>query len=521
MQSDINPYSETASEKTRANIYILFLALINVFIHLLVINNLEYHRDELLYFSLGEHPAFGFATVPPMIGWLAWLMQNIFGYGLFAVRILPAIMSGVMIWLTATIAGDLGGSAYARILSAIGFTIAGFALRTFSLFMPVFLDVFFWTLIIFLLVRYVNSGKEKYLLFFGIAAGFSILNKYLIGVLFAGILVIIPFTPYRSVFKKRMFWFGIAAGFVICLPNIVWQFAHNLPVINHLSELERTQLVNVDRITFLLEQFMMGAVASILSVAGLLFILINRKVEKYRFLGFLMLFVIIALMLMKGKSYYTIGIYPFLFAAGSVSFDSILKKTWLRIALPALMLLLTWPILPMALPIYNSKGLVTYFSIVENKYGLVVGRRFEDNSIHSLPQDYADMIGWEELTSITDKAYNMIENKKAGLIYCENYGQAGAITIIGKKYGLPEAISFNESFRYWIPKKFTPDITSFIYINNELGKDVQMLFKKIILVGEISNPDAREYGTKVYLCEEPRGSFNAFWAERISRLKNK
>lgn len=509
-----------ATERSRADFYILLLALINVFIHLLVINNLEYHRDELLYFSLGLHPAAGYETVPPMIGWMAWLLQNIFGHGLFAVRILPAIMSGVMILLTATIAGDLGGSAYARILSAVGFTIAGFALRTFSLFMPVFLDVFFWTLIIFLLIRYVNSGKEKYLLYFGIAAGFSVLNKYLIGVFFAGLLVIIPFTGYRNVFTKRMFLLGIAAGLLLCSPNIIWQIMHKLPVIDHMAELKRTQLVNVDRGTFLAEQLMMGAFASFLSVSGLIFLLIDRKAVRYRFLGILVIFVIVALMLLRGKSYYTIGLFPFLFAAGALSYDYSLKRKWARIALPVVLVMLTIPVVPMGLPIYKSDGLVKYFHVLETKYGLIIGRRFEDNSIHSLPQDYADMLGWEELTSITDKAYNMISDKKASFIYCENYGQAGAITIIGKKYGLPEAVSFNESFRYWIPKKFDPDITSFIYINHELGKDVQMAFKKITLVGQISNPDAREYGTQVYLCEEPKGRFNAFWAERVSRLKN-
>jgi hypothetical protein len=497
---------------------LVIIALLNVVMHLSVAYNLEYHRDELLYFSLGEHPDFGFATVPPMIGWLAWLLQQLLGHGLFAVRILPALMSGVMIFLVAGIAKNLGGSKYAELLAAVGFTVAGFALRTFSLFMPVFLDVFFWTLIIFIVIRYINSDNDKYLIYFGIVAGLSVMNKYLIGVLFVGLLVIILFTRYRTVFAKKMFWLGIAAGFLICLPNIVWQFVHNLPVINHLSELERTQLVNVDRVTFLLEQLMMGAMASVLSVAGLLFILINRKVAKYRFLGFLMLFVIISLMLLRGKSYYTIGIYPFLFAAGAVSYDLILKKTWSRIALPVLLILLTWPVLPMGLPIYKSKGLVKYFSVVENKYGVVVGRRFEDNSIHSLPQDYADMIGWEELTRIADSAYNMIEDKKAAFIYCENYGQAGAITIIGKKYGLPQAVCFSESFRYWFPHEFNPDITSMVYINDEPGDDVKEFFRVITKIGSISDPDAREFGTGVFLCQEPVDSFNKFWKDRIKKL---
>jgi hypothetical protein len=114
----------------------------------------------------------------------------------------------------------------------------------------------------------------------------------------------------------------------------------------------------------------------------------------------------------------------------------------------------------------------------------------------------------------------MIPDKKAAFIYCENYGQAGAITVIGKKYGLPEAVCFNESFIYWIPRKFTPDIRYFIYINSELGEDVKAIFKKITLVGKISDPYAREYGTQVYLCEDPKGSFNSFWAARLAMLKS-
>jgi hypothetical protein len=128
------------------------------------------------------------------------------------------------------------------------------------------------------------------------------------------------------------------------------------------------------------------------------------------------------------------------------------------------------------------------------------------------------MLGWEELASLANKAYQMVPYKKSCFIYCENYGQAGAITIIGKKYKLPEAVCFSESFRYWIPMKFDPDPTAFIYINDELGKDVNKLFRKITNVGSISNPDAREFGTTVYLCQDPVMSFNEFWTERLSRL---
>jgi hypothetical protein len=498
---------------------IVAIAVLNVIIHISVAWNLEYHRDELLYFSLGVHPAAGFATVPPMIGWLAWIIQNIFGYSLFAVRILPALMSGVMVILIAAIARELGGSRYAEILSATGFTVAGFALRTFILFQPVHLDMFFWTLIIFIVVKYVNSENDNYLLYFGIAAGASLLNKYLIGLLFAAIALIIPFTRHRVVFTKKMFWYGIASGFVVFLPNLIWQAVNGFPVFNHLSELNRTQLTNVNRVSFLIDQVLNPVLASILTIAGILFLLFSKKMARFRFIGLIMMFAVVFLMVLRGKSYYTQGIFPFLIAAGAVSYDLWLKRMVPRVVLPLLMVLLTIPILPMALPVMNSKALAGYFRDLEVKQGIVIGRTFEDNTIHSLPQDYADMIGWEELTEIADSAYKMIEDKHAAFIYCENYGQAGAITVIGKKYGLPEPVCFSESFRYWIPEEFNPDITSVVYINDEMGDDVKTVFRKIIKVGSITNPDAREYGTTVWLCRDPAGSFNTFWKMRLDELR--
>ena len=193
---------------------------------------------------------------------------------------------------------------------------------------------------------------------------------------------------------------------------------------------------------------------------------------------------------------------------------------WLRILFPVILVILTLPLVPIGLPIYKTEGLIRYFDTLEKKYGIELGRRFEDGSIHSLPQDYADMLGWEEMTALAAKAYNMIVDKKSALIYAENYGEAGAITVIGKKYGLPEAVSFNESFQYWAPRQFNPDIKSVIYINDEPGDDVKALFGKITLVGRISNPHAREYGIGVFLCEEPAGSFNYFWKERLGQIEN-
>lgn len=503
----------------RPDVLIPAIALFNVAIHLAFAGNFEYHRDEMLYFVLGEHPAAGYASVPPQTGWLAWLVQNLFGFSPYTVRLLPAIAGGIMVFLVAGIARELGGSRYASVLSAIGFIIAGFALRTFGMFMPVYLDVTFWTLLIFILIKYINSGNDNLLIWFGITSGFSLLNKYLPGILFSGLLVIIPFTRYREVFMKKKFQIGLVAGFLIFLPNLVWQIKMGLPVLNHISELNRTQLVHVNRLVFLAEQFYMASWSSVLVVTGLVFLLTRKEIARFRFLGYLALFVILSLMLLRGKSYYTIGILPPLIAAGAVSFDMDLKSLRTRIILPVLLVLLTLPTLPIGLPVFKAEGMAEYFSILEKRFGVTIGRRFEDNSIHSLPQDYADMIGWEQLTRVADSAWNMIEDKKAAFIYAENYGEAAALTLIGRKYNLPEAISFGESFRYWFPEQFDPDITSIVYVNyEEPGEDVRKLFKKVTRIGGITNPHSREYGTSVYLGQEPVESFNAFWKRRIQEL---
>lgn len=505
-------------ESSYSGFVIFLLALTNVLLHLYVSGNLEYHRDELLYFSLGLHPSAGYATIPPMTGWIAGIMQGIFGTSVFAVRLFPAVMSGAMVCLVAAIAREMGGSGYARILAATGFLVSIIGLRAFLLFQPVHIDVFFWTLIFYLIIRYINTSSDRYLLLSGIAAGAAMLNKYLPGLLILMLLLIVPFTRYRTIFTRRKFWIGLLAGFIVFLPNLVWQIVNGLPVLNHLAELERTQLVNVDRTAFIIEQLIIPGMASVLTIAGIFHLFVSKHAWQYRFLGIVVLAVIFSLMMMRGKNYYTMGVYPFLMAAGAVSWEMILKKTWPRLTLVLLIVLLTIPSLPIGVPLFGPEKLAACFDVLKRNYKMDFVCRFEDGSIHALPQDYADMIGWEELTGLAAQAWSRIEDKNSAFIFCESYGYAGAVTVIGKKYGLPEAVSFHESFRYWIPLIFKPDVTSVVYINREAGEDVKLIFGKITKVGSVSNPLSREYGTSVWLLEEPQGSFNSFWLERVKQF---
>jgi hypothetical protein len=311
---------------------------------------------------------------------------------------------------------------------------------------------------------------------------------------------------------------GIAIGSLIFLPNLIWQVVQGFPSFRHIDELYETQLVHMDAPLFLSEQLLMPFLGSVFTISGIFYLLAGKSAGKFRFLGWVSVFVILSLMLLKGKSYYTLGVFPFLIFSGAVAIERWIRNRIARALIPGVLILFTLPFVPVGIPVLNKEGLKKYFRVQEEKYGIDLGRRFEDGSIHSLPQDYADMIGWEELTAIADTAYRMIENREASFIYAENYGQAGAITVIGQKYGLPKALCFSESFLYWIPEEFDPDILSAVYINDELGEDVQLVFDRITRIGSISDPDAREFGTTVWLCEEPVASFNSFWKERLQEI---
>ena len=494
------------------NLVAFGLAALNVIIHLLVYNNLEYHRDELLYFSLGMHPAFGYATVPPMIGWLSAVLQWLFGTSIFAVKIFPALLSGAFTLVAIAITKELGGKTYAALLVGITILVMPFAERSFYYFMPVPFDIFFWALIMLFFLRYLNSGKDKWLILTGAMSGLGMLNKYMIALLIICMLLSLILVRDYSIFRKKAFYYGILAGLIIFLPNLIWQIVHDLPVINHMKELNETQLKHVSHSAFLIEQFMNPFPGTFILIPGLYFLL---KEKKYRFMGFTTILVILILLILRGKSYYTNGIMVYLLAGGAVFFERVTRRLAMRIILPVLLILIFIPGLPFGIPVYKADGLVTYFKFLEDHYGMTIGRRFEDESIHSLPQDYADQIGWEELTRYAAVAWDKIPEQDKAFIYCENYGQAGAINIIGKKYGLPEPVSFNESFYYWIPRSFEPDIEYAVYINYEMGEDVKALFSQIEFIGMISNIHAREYGTSVWLCSKPTRSFNEFWMERL------
>jgi hypothetical protein len=509
-----------AETNNRLSLWVIIIAILNVTFHLVFYNTLGFHRDELLYFSLGQHLSAGYASVPPLTGFMAWLMIHTLGYSLFAARIIPMILSGMLILIGASITRELKGKNYAQIIVAIALTVTPFNLRGFSMFQPVCFDVFFWCLIFWLTLKWINTNADKYLLLLGLVAGLGLLNKYLIALEIFGLLVAFLFSSYRTIFKRKSFYLAILIVIVVFFPNLIWQIKYHLPVLIHMRALHDSQLVHVNRFDFFTDQIFIGSMAVVLIIPGIIVMCFGKSMKIYRPMVFASLIVLIILVILRGKSYYTAGLFPLWIAAGGVYWEYKIKRAFTKFILPLLMLLITLPILPMGIPVFKAEKLAEYFAYAKNKFGFDMVLRWETGRIHSLPQDYADMIGWDELAAITSKAFEQVQDKSSTMIYAENYGQAGAVMVLGKKYNLPEPTCFSESFFYWFPRKLEHQITNLIYINSDLGDDVSALFADCREIGQIKNPFAREYGTGVWLCTRPRYSFNEFWIKRISHITN-
>jgi 4-amino-4-deoxy-L-arabinose transferase-like glycosyltransferase len=500
-------------------LWVILISVMSLLVHLFTYNNLGFHRDEFLYLALGEHLATGYWSNPPLIGLISYLSQILPGDPLLTTRLFPAIAGAVLVLLTGLIARELGGKLYAQVLACLSLSVSLLVLRGYSMLQPVPFDILFWTLILFWFLRYINTHKPVYLLLIGVAFGLGILNKYMVVFLAAGLFLAILFTPYRRLWINKYTWYAVVIAFLLFLPNLIWQYNHGFPVIRHMQELKDTQLVNVQRVNILIDQVFMFTFGSVVWISGLIWLLFIGKSRSFRVFGFIYLAVLMIFLILRGKSYYMAGLYPFMFAAGGVSWERLLKSAGWQIALAMLIVLLSIPLIPGGIPILSAGRLAEYYAKIPPKMGAEALLRWEDGRMHPLPQDFADMLGWDELGKIVIKASDTISDKKRIMIYAENYGEAGAIDHYGKSYGLPQVASFSDSYLLWVPDTIPSSIDLFFYVNYELGSDVDSLFTQVDSVGSITNPYARELGTTVYLCREPRSDFRTFWSNRVKEVK--
>lgn len=473
----------------------------------------DLHRDEFLHLDQAFHPAAGYISVPPFSSWMSALIY-FFGGGLFWVRFIPALLGALTIVLSWLIVEQLGGRLHAKLLATTFFIFSVYA-RINVLFQPNSFDILSWTAMFYTLIRYVRTHNLRWLLILAVVTALGLYNKYTVFFLITGLAAGLALTPQRVIFREKMFWLACAFCLLLFLPNIIWQITHQWPVINHMKALNNTQLVNISYSGFLLDQLKFGGIG-VLTLASFWALGFYEPYKPYRFIGWTFLTVITLFTLSRAKSYYALGLYPVLFSLGSVYLETVLKK-WKTIVIPALValnvvffFLIARYIMPFESPEQILENRRPY-----QKLGLL---RWEDGRDHSLPQDFADMRGWHEMAVKALKAWQMIpvDEQKNTLIFCDNYGQAGALNYYNRKK-MPEAYSFNTDYIYWLPR--LKRIDNVLLIGDQPGQDILNMFREVRIVGTVSDEFAREKGTKIFLLLGAKPGFTEFFYDMAEKRK--
>lgn len=493
---------------------ILSLIIVFKFIlqYLLISPEYDLQRDEFLHLDQAHHLAWGFESVPPFTSWISWIILQL-GNNVFWVKFFPALFGALTILVVWKTIEALNGNLFALIMGAVAVSFSVLP-RINILFQPNSFDILCWTLFYYILIRYIKTGENKWFYFAAVVFSAGFLNKYNITFMLVGLIPAILLTTHRRIFLNKHLYFAMALCLLLIAPNLAWQYQNKFPVIHHMKELAETQLVNVQRSDFLKNQLLFFLNSIFILVLAFISFFLYPDFKKYRVFAWSLFFTLAIFTWLKAKDYYAIGLYPILLAFGAVYLEwltrnrgKIIVRT-LALIIPVILFSIVikkiFPFLPPAVIAEHSKK--------DGKH------RWEDGKEYDLPQDFADMLGWRELAEKTDSIYKTINDKEHTLVFCDNYGEAGAINFYTKQN--IHAVSLNADYINWFP--LDKEIRYFISVkevkNQELVHE-KKIFDTITPVGFIENKYARERGTGIYLLSAPKESVNNILKKEIEERK--
>ena len=429
---------------------ILPIAILNFVIYLFTLYFTSYgiFRDEFYYLACANRPAFGYVDQPPLTIWILAIWKFVFGDSLYAIRFIPAIVSSLTISVLGLFTIKLGGSKSAVIIAMLTFMFTPIFMgmnTTYS--MDVF-DFFFWILSAFVFLQIVETSNKKLWYLLGIIIGIGLLNKISMFWLGAGLFAGTLFTPKREDLKTKYPYIAAGIALLVFSPYIIWNITHDFSHIEFMRNATQGKYGGLTPVSFITSMFfIVNPLAMIIWIPGIIFYFFNKNTKIFRPLGYIWLVTFIILIInWHSKATYLAPAFQILFAGGAVqlvSWNRINDK--LKYALVTVVIVFNLLLSPYARPLLPPQSFLQYQSAILFKVPNSEGHE------SVLPQHYADMFGWESLARDVSKVYQTLpdEEKKRTVVYCSNYGEAGAIEYFAKKYPLPKVICPHNSYWYW------------------------------------------------------------------------
>ncbi|WP_254063546.1 glycosyltransferase family 39 protein [Granulicella sp. S190] len=487
--------------ETRTGIWALVGTAVAVaLIHLLTNGRYGFHRDEFQFLSDAKHLDWGFVAYPPFTPFVERVSLQMFGVSLVGLRLFSVIAQAAAIVVTGLMARELGGGRLAQVTAALVVATSGLPVFEGTEFQYSSFDYLWWVAIAYCVIRLLKTENPRWWLGIGVFVGLGLMTKYTILFFIAGILAGLVLSPARRYFASGWFWGGVAVALILFAPNFVWQVRHGFISVHFLQHIHVRDVRQGRANGFLWDQFKIcvNMAAAPLWIAGLICFLRDRR---YRMLGWMYLVPFALFFFGKGRGYYLAAAYPMLVAMGAVAGEQWLAKlgmVWRRVVLgvfftaaAAYGIFVYAIIVPLA-----SDGPLKRFALKNNG-------------------DLREELGWNEMVGMVAGIRDSLPpEQRAGVgVFAANYGEQGAVEILGPAYGLPMPISRTNSA--WLRGYPAVPPTTLIVLGLSRAT-AERMFTGCRLVGRVDNPegvDNEEQGGSVWVCGSPRLPWPEFWKE--------
>lgn len=449
---------------------ILFLSVIPLLIHLYtnLFAGYGYFRDELYYIACSNHLSFGYVDHPPLSIFILKISTQLIGDSIFAIRLIPAINSAFIVFITCLITLKLEGKKTAIIISSLSAIFAPIYLAMSGFYSMNSIDILLWTVAFYYIISIIknsetenitdsiepdsktNINDTKNWIILGVIMGLGLLNKisflWLGAGLFAGLLL----TDKRRILLTAKPYLCALIALLIFSPYIIWNAFNDFAHLEFIRNATSDKYSGLNVGSFIKGQLMnMNPSTLIVWLAGLYYFMFDKSGKKFRLLGIIYITVFLILVINgHSKAEYLSPAYTVLFAGGGVLIERLtkVKFRWFRYAVIIPIIFIGIFAAPLTIPILPVETYISY----ANRYGFGPSSS-EGKELSELPQHYADMFGWEEMASNVSIAYMTLSEdaQNKAVFFANNYGEASAINFFSKDYKLPKAISGHNSYWLW------------------------------------------------------------------------
>lgn len=481
---------------------LIAIAVVVALVHLLTNGRYGFHRDELQTLSDALHLDWGFVAYPPFTPFVERIGLILFGHSLVGLRLFSVVAQCAAVVVTGLMARELGGGRLAQVTTALAVALSGLPMFEATEFQYSSFDYLWWVLIAYFVIRLLKTDDARWWLAIGAAAGVGLMTKYTMCFFLAGVVGGVLLTPARRFLVSRWLWFGVALAFVIFLPNLMWQIRHDFISLHFLQHIHVRDVGEGRAEGFVTRQLWLCAnlFAAPLWIAGLVGCLRDRR---YRMVAWMYVIPFALFLLAKGRFYYLAAAYPMLFAMGAVVGErwvgSLSKgrrravETVFFTGLTVCGLALATILVPFA-----SSGPLKQFALSKNG-------------------DLREEIGWNQLIKTLAGIRDILppEQRNSVGIFVGNYGEQGAVEILGPKYGLPAPISATNSA--WLRGYPQPPPSTLIVVGYPRSS-VERRFTNCRLAGHNGNSEGvkneeSEDHPDIFVCGPPRLPWPELWNE--------